>query len=192
MNDSTRTQRTEVLTAGPAEGIAGLLGVDLPDLTGGGLPPLWHWVYLLDRPAQCDLGPDGQATGEQLLQRADLQPVMEYSALGGIVCQIGVEGCGFPEQSCWCQCKRDPCVYWQYFQQVEGAWVYATIGASTRIVQAGQVDGWGWGAGDRSDGAFFDGSHWRCGANDARRRELDNGGQCRGRRSPGRGGRNGR
>ncbi len=59
MNDSTRTQRTEVLTAGPAEGIAGLLGVDLPDLTGGGLPPLWHWVYLLDRPAQCDLGPDG-------------------------------------------------------------------------------------------------------------------------------------
>ena len=100
-----------------------------------------------------DLGPGGQATGEQLLQRAGLQPVMEYSALGGIVCQIGVEGCGFPEQSCWCQCKGDPCVYWQYFQQVEGAWVYATIGASTRIVQAGQVDGWAWGAGDRSDGA---------------------------------------
>ncbi len=100
-----------------------------------------------------DLGPGGQATGEQLLQRAGLQPVMEYSALGGTVCQIGAEGCGFPEQSCWCQCKGDPCVYWQYFQQVDGGWVYATIGASTRIVQAGQVDGWAWGAGDGSDGA---------------------------------------
>lgn len=59
MNDTASTQRTEVLTAGPAEGIAGLLGVELPDLTGDGLPPLWHWVYLLDRPAQSDLGPDG-------------------------------------------------------------------------------------------------------------------------------------
>ena len=26
---------------------------------GEGLPLLWHWVYLLDRPAQADLGPDG-------------------------------------------------------------------------------------------------------------------------------------
>ena len=26
---------------------------------GAGLPLLWHWVYLLDRPAQADLGPDG-------------------------------------------------------------------------------------------------------------------------------------
>ncbi|MFZ2362089.1 MAG: ECF transporter S component [Anaerolineae bacterium] len=100
-----------------------------------------------------DLGPSGQVTGEQLLQRAGLQPVMEYSALGGIVCRIGAEGCGFPEQSCWCQCKGDPCVYWQYFQQVDGAWVYATIGASTRMVQAGQVDGWAWGAGEGSNGA---------------------------------------
>ncbi len=52
-------QRSETLTAGPAEGLAGLLGVDLPELTTAGLPALWHWVYLLDRPPQADLGPDG-------------------------------------------------------------------------------------------------------------------------------------
>lgn len=54
-----RHVRTEYLIPGPAEGLAGLLGVPLPDLEGEGLPALWHWIYLLDRPAQADLGPDG-------------------------------------------------------------------------------------------------------------------------------------
>lgn len=99
-----------------------------------------------------DLGPDGQATGEELLQAAGLQPVMEYSALGGIVCQIGAEGCGFPAESCWCQCKGDPCVYWRYFHQTDGQWVYATIGASSYLVHSGQVDGWAWGEGESSGG----------------------------------------
>jgi 3-methylfumaryl-CoA hydratase len=50
---------SELLTPGPAEALAGLLGVPLPDLAGAGLPLGWHWLYLLDRPAQADLGPDG-------------------------------------------------------------------------------------------------------------------------------------
>jgi 3-methylfumaryl-CoA hydratase len=49
-------ERTELLVPGPAEGLAALLGVPLPE---AGLPLLWHWVYLLERPAQSDLGPDG-------------------------------------------------------------------------------------------------------------------------------------
>jgi 3-methylfumaryl-CoA hydratase len=53
---------TELITPGPAEALAGLLGV-----TGGSfgaMPLLWHWVYLLDRPATASLGPDGhQARG---------------------------------------------------------------------------------------------------------------------------------
>ena len=48
----------EVLAEGPARALAGLLPGEAPDL-GGPLPPLWHWVYLLDRPAQQDLGADG-------------------------------------------------------------------------------------------------------------------------------------
>lgn len=50
-------ERTEVLAADRAEALADLLGADShPDSI---LPPLWHWVYLLDRPRTSDLGPDG-------------------------------------------------------------------------------------------------------------------------------------
>jgi 3-methylfumaryl-CoA hydratase len=53
-------ERTEIPQPEPAYALADLLGVPAPDLAGGaGLPPLWHWVYLLDRAAQADLGPDG-------------------------------------------------------------------------------------------------------------------------------------
>ena len=54
----TVVERTEVLAPGPAEGLAGLLGVPVPDLDAG-LPLLWHTVYLLDRPRQDVLGRDG-------------------------------------------------------------------------------------------------------------------------------------
>lgn len=51
---------TELLAPGPAIALAGLLDVALPDLDAGeGLPLTWHWVYVLERPAQRDLGADG-------------------------------------------------------------------------------------------------------------------------------------
>jgi 3-methylfumaryl-CoA hydratase len=54
------SERTEMLLPEPARALGALLGVHVPDLArGAGLPLLWHWVYLLDRPAQADLGPDG-------------------------------------------------------------------------------------------------------------------------------------
>jgi 3-methylfumaryl-CoA hydratase len=54
----------ETLCEGPALALAGVLGVprpDTPDTPDAGLtlPLLWHWLYLLDRPAQADLGDDG-------------------------------------------------------------------------------------------------------------------------------------
>jgi 3-methylfumaryl-CoA hydratase len=53
-------ERTQVLQPEAAHALGSLLDVPVPDLTGGeGLPLLWHWIYLLDRPAQADLGPDG-------------------------------------------------------------------------------------------------------------------------------------
>jgi 3-methylfumaryl-CoA hydratase len=58
MNDIV--ERTELLQPEPARALGGLLGVPVPDLAhGAGLPLLWHWVYLLERPAQADLGSDG-------------------------------------------------------------------------------------------------------------------------------------
>jgi 3-methylfumaryl-CoA hydratase len=47
---------TELITPGPAEALAGLLGAPRADAV---LPLLWHWVYLLDRPPQAILGADG-------------------------------------------------------------------------------------------------------------------------------------
>lgn len=52
-------QYTELLIPGPAEALAGLLDIEMPLATGDPLPPLWHWVYLLARPRQNELGPDG-------------------------------------------------------------------------------------------------------------------------------------
>src|SRR5436190_13539429 len=53
---------TELITPGPAEALAGLVGVEGTPFVE--LPLLWHWVYLLDRPPTVALGPDGhQAVG---------------------------------------------------------------------------------------------------------------------------------
>jgi 3-methylfumaryl-CoA hydratase len=53
-------ERTETLQPEPARALGALLGIPVPDLErGAGLPLLWHWIYLIDRPAQADLGPDG-------------------------------------------------------------------------------------------------------------------------------------
>jgi 3-methylfumaryl-CoA hydratase len=54
------TTRTELIIPGPAQALGSLLDVPVPDLDAGDpLPLLWHWVYLLERPATVDLGPDG-------------------------------------------------------------------------------------------------------------------------------------
>jgi 3-methylfumaryl-CoA hydratase len=54
------TEHTEMMLPEPAYALGDLLGVPVPELAQGeGLPLLWHWVYLLDRPAQADLGADG-------------------------------------------------------------------------------------------------------------------------------------
>jgi len=53
-------ETTETIMAGPAVALSGLLDRE-PAVTAPGdpIPPLWHWLYFLDRPASSDLGPDG-------------------------------------------------------------------------------------------------------------------------------------
>ncbi|MEU4454505.1 MaoC family dehydratase N-terminal domain-containing protein [Nocardioides sp. NPDC023903] len=50
----------EILMPGPALALSELLDVSCPDFESGeALPLTWHWLYLLDRPHQRDLGDDG-------------------------------------------------------------------------------------------------------------------------------------
>ena len=51
---------TETITPEPAVALAGLFDCEPPVTERGDpVPPLWQWLYFLDRPAQRDLGPDG-------------------------------------------------------------------------------------------------------------------------------------
>jgi 3-methylfumaryl-CoA hydratase len=58
-SQSTKQTRTELITPEPSEALANLLGTDMPS---DELPPLWHWVHLLEKRPQADLGPDGHPT----------------------------------------------------------------------------------------------------------------------------------
>jgi 3-methylfumaryl-CoA hydratase len=88
-------ERTETLAVEPAYALGGLLDVPVPDLVGGaGLPLLWHWCYLLDRPAQADLGPDGHPVRGVL--PAPPAPGLRRMWAGGRVRPSGVLRCGEP------------------------------------------------------------------------------------------------
>lgn len=53
--------RTEVIAAEATESFAGLIGLDPDSLPAGEVPEMWHLMYLVNRPATADIGPDGHA-----------------------------------------------------------------------------------------------------------------------------------
>ena len=57
--NAQRVVRTELITPEPSEALANLLGTDIPT---DELPPLWHWIHLLEKRPHADLGPDGHPT----------------------------------------------------------------------------------------------------------------------------------
>jgi 3-methylfumaryl-CoA hydratase len=57
--DAEEAIRRGLITADPAMALANLLGTDPPERE---VPPLWHGVYLLERPPHAALGPDGHPT----------------------------------------------------------------------------------------------------------------------------------
>lgn len=87
------TERTETLLPGPAEALGALLGVSVPGLERGeGLPLLWHWIYLLERPAQTDLGLDGHPIRGTI--PAPPEPGKRRMWAGGRVWTHGALRCG--------------------------------------------------------------------------------------------------
>ncbi|WP_031469591.1 FAS1-like dehydratase domain-containing protein [Sciscionella sediminilitoris] len=90
---SETVEREELLMPGPAQALGALLGVPVPDLAGGaGIPLLWHWIYLLDHPAQSDLGPDGHPARNTV--PAPPKPGQRRMWAGGRVRQHGELRCG--------------------------------------------------------------------------------------------------
>jgi 3-methylfumaryl-CoA hydratase len=87
----------EILLPGPAQALGALLGVPVPDLERGEpLPLLWHWVYLLDRPAQAELRPDGSAQPGAAAAAGASRPGERRMWAGGRVLARGPLRCGEP------------------------------------------------------------------------------------------------
>jgi hypothetical protein len=91
-------------------------------------------------------------TGEDVLDASGLPVVKEiHAGLGAAICKIENDGCDHPPDNCFCQCPDDEgkCKYWAYFHldEQKGEWTYSGMGASGHTVQAGDVEGWAWGAG---------------------------------------------
>jgi hypothetical protein len=105
-----------------------------------------------------ELGPDGEATGEEVLRAAGFDTVIDYTSGfgGGTVCKVSDQGCDFPAEACFCQCTMrpgDPCVYWTYFRLVDGQWRYSNLGITNTTLRPGEVEAWVWGPGGTSAGA---------------------------------------
>jgi hypothetical protein len=91
-------------------------------------------------------------SGYEVLARAGLTVVAEFSGLGAAVCKVQNDGCDYPAETCFCQCEGSPCTYWVYHHLVDGAWQYSGFGAGSYQVSDGAVEGWAWGQGDPNGG----------------------------------------
>lgn len=93
---------------------------------------------------------DQEISGVDVLIRSGLSASFDYtSGLGAKVCKIGGTGCDYPAQDCWCRCQGSPCAYWNYWRLKDGQWVYSPLGAGSRRLGDGDVDGWVWGDGEQ-------------------------------------------
>jgi hypothetical protein len=93
---------------------------------------------------------EDELTGADLLGRSDLPTILDYSTgLGAKVCKISDTGCNYPGEDCWCQCQGSPCAYWNYWLLKNGQWAYSPLGAGSRRLGNGDVDGWAWGDGQQ-------------------------------------------
>ncbi len=107
--------------------------------------------------AQCVSFTEASISGYRLLDLSSFDlSIQVFPGKGEAVCRIGGNagmGCSYPQQSCFCQCESATCLYWSYWQQSGGDWIYSGTGSSTTTVQNGSVDGWSWSAGQLNQSA---------------------------------------
>ncbi len=91
--------------------------------------------------------------GYELLQAANVDPIVEATGMGATVCSLDGEGCAFPQEDCFCQCLGSPCIYWSYWRLDGDDWVYQSSGPSGVRIGDGDVEGWHWAEGTTSNAA---------------------------------------
>lgn len=97
---------------------------------------------------QCITFPEDTISGLDVLQRSGFDLNVDAgNSMGATICRLDGEGCSFPQEDCFCQCTGSDCVYWSYWRQNNGGWVYSSSGASNTQVHDGDVEGWVWGQG---------------------------------------------
>ncbi|SEP14004.1 FAS1-like dehydratase domain-containing protein [Amycolatopsis saalfeldensis] len=121
-------EHTELIQPEPARALGALLDVPVPGLDEG-LPLLWHWLYLLDRPAQADLGPDGHPVRNTVLEPPG--PGRRRMWAGGRVRTRGVLRCGESAT------RRSAVLSTQDKQGRSGPLTFVTVGH--RIRQSGRI-----------------------------------------------------
>ena len=103
---------------------------------------------------QCVRFSEASISGAELLRRAGMTLTIDTSAgMGAAVCSINGQGCTYPTQSCFCQCRGSNCQYWAYYHWTGGGWSYSQTGASAYQIQDGALEGWAWGPGNWVSGA---------------------------------------
>lgn len=96
---------------------------------------------------RCVAFSEAEIRGDELLERSGLAPVISSE---GSICSIGGLGCG--SDDCFCRCPFPECEYWAYYHWLDGAWSYSSIGAASRRVSPGDLEGWSWGQGNFRQG----------------------------------------
>ncbi|GEM_PF-1331275 len=100
--------------------------------------------------SQCVSFDEEWISGLALLERSGLPfAAVNDERYGAFICGIADVGC--PADRCLC---AYPPRYWQYWLLERGGWQISPVGASSRVVRDGDVDGWIWSNG--ADGPVFD------------------------------------
>jgi len=96
-----------------------------------------------------------EISGAELLRRSELRVIMESAGgmgtagIGAAICKIEGDGCDYPDEPCFCQCRSGgQCFYWAYYFWDGEGWHSSGVGAGMRKLGNGDMDGWVWGSTD--------------------------------------------
>lgn len=103
--------------------------------------------------SSCVTFDEASISGLELLQRSQAEVIAQPAPGNAAVCKIGVDGCDYPAEPCFCKFgAANSGEYWAYWQLDGAAWRYGQQGAGARRVGNGDVDGWAYGSGSVENG----------------------------------------